>query len=78
MIKMKFVSIWDTTTGKRTLLKSGDRETWKKLSSEEKYWVRYLSTLQNQEMYSKVKKIERTLTTNNRKYIPVYIRVEDK
>lgn len=78
MIKMKFVSIWNTTTGERTLLKSGDRETWKKLSSEEKYWVRYLSNLQNEEMYSKVKKIERTLTTNNRKYIPVYKRVEDK
>jgi len=78
MIKMKFVSIWDTTTGKRKIIKSGDQKAWNTLSEEEKYWVRYLSTLQNDELYSNVNKIQRTLNTNHRKYIPVYERTEDK
>ena len=78
MIKMKFVSIWDTTTGKRKIIKSGDQKAWNTLSKEEKYWVRYLSTLQNDELYSNVNKIQRTLNTNHRKYIPVYERTEKK
>jgi len=78
MIKMKFVSIWDTTTGKRKIIKSGDQKAWNTLSEEEKYWVRYLSTLQNDELYSNVNKIQRTLNTNHRKYIPVYERTEKK
>ena len=74
MIRMKYISIWNTTTGEKVVLKSGDQETWKKLSEEEKYWVRYLSKIENEEMYCKVSKIQRTLNTNNRKYIPVYER----
>tara|TARA_B100000287_G_scaffold420977_1_gene461058 strand:+ start:2408 stop:2650 length:243 start_codon:yes stop_codon:yes gene_type:complete len=76
MIVMKFVTIYNKDTGEKVVLKSGDRETWQKLTEEEKYWVRYLSKVENQELYSSVAKIERTLNTNRRKYLPVYVRIK--
>lgn len=77
IIRMKKISIVNLENGEKKVLKSGDQKAWKTLTKEEKYWVKSLSILKNPEMYTKTKRIQRILSTNDRKYIPVYEVIND-